>query len=116
MIETTQPKPETISFCGLYCAGCGSFNKGKCPGCAGNTKATWCKIRTCCMEKGIRSCADCKEFANPNDCKKFNNFVAKLFALVFRSNRLASIEMIKQQGYEGYAKYCVDNKLMVVRK
>lgn len=116
MSETTQVKPETVSFCGLYCAGCRSYIKGKCPGCAGNTKATWCKIRTCCMDKGIKSCADCTGFANPMDCKKFNNFVGRMFALVFRSDRAASIEMIKNIGYEGYAKHCVENKIMVIRK
>lgn len=116
MSETTQVKPEIISFCGLYCTGCRSYIKGKCPGCEGNIKATWCKIRTCCMDKGIKSCADCKEFADPMKCKKFNNFVSKVFALVFRSDRAASIEMIKKVGYEGYARHCADNGLMVIRK
>ncbi|HEX2937165.1 MAG TPA: DUF3795 domain-containing protein [Bacteroidales bacterium] len=116
MSETTLVKPETISFCGLYCAGCRSYIKGKCPGCEGNTKATWCKIRTCCMDKGIKSCADCIEYSKPMDCKKFNNFVSRMFALVFRSDRAASIEMIKKIGYDGYAQYCTENKIMVIRK
>jgi hypothetical protein len=68
------------------------------------------------MDKGIKSCADCKEFTNPMDCKKFNNFVGRMFALVFRSDRAASIEMIKNVGYEGYATHCVENKTMVIRK
>jgi hypothetical protein len=105
-----------ISYCGLYCSNCRSYLKGKCPGCAENEKATWCKIRTCCKENGIKSCADCKEFSNPAECKKFNNFVSKIFALVFRSDRAASIEMIKKEGYKAYAKFCVDNKMMVIRK
>jgi hypothetical protein len=105
-----------ISYCGLYCSGCRSYLKGKCPGCDGNEKATWCKIRTCCKEKGIKSCADCNEFSNPAECKKFNNFVSKVFAFVFHSDRIASIAMIKKDGYDGYAKFCIDNKLMVIRK
>jgi hypothetical protein len=68
------------------------------------------------MKNGYMSCADCKEFANPIDCRKFNNFVSKMFAFVFRSDRPASITLIKKEGYDGYAKYCRDNKLMVVRK
>jgi hypothetical protein len=115
-MNTTESNVSLISYCGLYCANCRSYLKGKCPGCAGNDKATWCKIRTCCKVKGYNSCADCTEFSNPMECTKFNNFVSKIFSLVFRSNRAASIERIKKEGYEAYVKYCMDNKIMVVRK
>jgi hypothetical protein len=116
MNQTIESKPEMVSFCGLYCGGCRSYLKGKCPGCAGNAKATWCKVRKCCMEKGIKSCADCTEFINPMECKKFNNFVSKVFAFVFRSDRAASIDMIKKIGYEGFTQHCLDNNIMVIRK
>jgi hypothetical protein len=115
-METNQSNGQIISYCGLYCSNCRSYKKGKCPGCQGNAKATWCKIRSCCMEKGYKSCAECAEFSNPMDCKKFNNFVSRIFALVFRSDRAASIEMIKKQGYDNYTKFCADNKIMVIRK
>lgn len=115
-METNILKESVISYCGLYCTNCRSFISGKCPGCSENTKATWCKIRSCCMAKNIKSCADCSEFSNPRECKKFNNLVSKLFALVFRSDRAASIEWIKKEGYENYAAYCKDKKIMVLHK
>ena len=105
-----------IAFCGLYCAACDRYKKEKCPGCLNNTKATWCKIRTCNMEHGYNSCADCTEYANPNDCKKFNNIVSKFFALVFKSNRPACIAMIKEKGYENFAAYMAANNLQSIRR
>lgn len=108
--------PKLIAYCGLYCAACGSYAKGKCPGCQQNAKATWCKVRSCNMEHGYSSCADCKEFVNPMDCKKFNNPVSKIFALVFRSDRAASIQLLKEKGYDGYAAYMTGNKLQVIKR
>ncbi len=29
----------------------------KCPGCKNNEKASWCKIRQCCISKGYHTCA-----------------------------------------------------------
>ena len=36
---------QLIAACGLYCANCRTFKKGKCPGCAQKQNASWCKIR-----------------------------------------------------------------------
>jgi hypothetical protein len=87
-----------VAFCGLYCGGCRAYLNDKCSGCKENVKATWCKIKTCCMENKYVSCADCKDFKDVNDCKKFNNFISKIFAFVFRSNRKACIEQIQEKG------------------
>jgi hypothetical protein len=116
MNKTIESNPNMIAFCGLYCGACRSYLKGKCPGCAENTKATWCNVRKCCMERGIKSCADCTEYTHAMDCKKFNNFISKIFAFVFRSDRAASIEKIKKIGYMQYSHYCADNKIQVIRK
>ena len=91
-----------IAYCGLYCGACGSYLKGKCPGCKENVKATWCKTRLCCMENNYSSCADCKK-AELMACKKFNNLFSKLIGLVLRSDRPACIRRIKETGYEKYA-------------
>jgi hypothetical protein len=96
-----------VAYCGLYCGECWAYKKGKCPGCQKNEKASWCKIRKCCQESGICSCADCQAFANTAECKKFNNIFSKFFALVFRSNRQACIDRIKEKGYEAYAEEMV---------
>jgi hypothetical protein len=105
-----------IAKCGLYCAGCGRYQKGKCPGCTKNSKATWCSVRSCCTSGGYESCADCKEFPNVMECKKYNNAMSKLFGLVFRSDRQACINLIKARGYEDFAVYMSTNKLQVIRK
>jgi hypothetical protein len=105
-----------IAFCGLYCAACGSYKKGKCPGCAKNEKAGWCRIRTCCMEHNYKSCADCQTYSNPMECKVFNNFISKVFAVLFKSDRQACINMIKEKGYEGFAAYMAENRLQSIRR
>lgn len=105
-----------VAYCGLYCAACGKFQKGSCPGCVKNEKAAWCKIRTCCIENGYKSCADCKEFSNVMDCKKYNNFISKVFGFVFRSNRAACIAMIKEGDYKKYADYMTEHKMQSMRR
>ncbi|MFC1960523.1 DUF3795 domain-containing protein [Chloroflexota bacterium] len=95
--------PKLVAFCGLYCGACRQNKNGKCPGCAENEKAGWCKIRTCCQEHGYATCADCTEFANIRDCQKVNNLMARVFSLVFRSNRPANIVRIKKIGVAAYA-------------
>lgn len=71
-----------VAKCGLYCGNCGKFKNGKCAGCEANTKATWCKTRTCCMENGFSTCAVCT-LTNPSECKMFNNFVSNIFSVIF---------------------------------
>ena len=107
---------ELIAYCGLYCGACKKYLAGSCPGCHENQKAGWCKIRSCNIEHGYASCADCKEFINPRDCKKFNNFISKIFALIFKSDRAACIAMIRESGYEGFAGYMAENNLQSVKK
>ena len=105
-----------VSFCGLYCGSCGKYLKGKCSGCVENEKASWCKIRKCCMEKGINSCAECNEFADVKDCKLFDNFVSKMFEFVFKSDRKAGIQKIKDSGYEEFARFMAENELISMKK
>ncbi len=95
--------PKLIAYCGLYCGACKGYLKGKCQGCPENEKAGWCKIRACCQKNQYSSCADCKEFSDPNECKMFNNFLSKIFAFFFRSNRAACITQIKEIGLPSYA-------------
>ena len=105
-----------VAYCGLYCGACGSYLKEKCPGCHKNVKAGWCKIRACCMSKAIVSCAVCAEFSDPRQCGKFNNAVAKLFALIFKSDRPACIAQIKALGMEGHAKRMAEMKTQTIKK
>ncbi len=105
-----------VAYCGLYCGSCKRYLKGKCPGCHKNERATWCKIRLCCMDNDYYTCADCKEFKDVNDCKMFNNIFSKFFALVFRSDRKKCVERIKQVGIEKYSVEMAEKKEMSLKK
>lgn len=101
------PDKSLVAFCGLYCGECRAYKKGKCPGCAGNSKATWCKIRECNAERGYSTCAECTEFADVRECRKFHNVMSRFFSFVFNSNRPACIARVKELGLEEYAAYMV---------
>jgi len=99
-----------IAACGLYCAACGKFRSNKCPGCAGNEKATWCKIRTCCSEKKIANCSSCQEFSNPQDCRKYNNLIARSIEFFFRSDRKQCIFFLRDNGADRYAGFMAEKE------
>jgi len=105
-----------IAYCGLYCGGCKAYTHGKCPGCHENKKASWCKIRKCCIENGNASCADCKIHTTPEECKKFNNMISKIFSFIFGSDRPACIAMIKEKGYESYAEEMARRKTQAIKR
>ena len=107
---------ELVAYCGLYCGACRKYMSDKCPGCRENSKATWCKIRPCCVDRDIASCADCTEFDRASDCKKFNNLIARLFSLIFRSNRPACIQQIKELGIQGHADNMTETKRQSIKK
>jgi hypothetical protein len=110
------PDPTLVAYCGLFCGACGSYLKERCVGCSGNDKASWCQIRLCCKGKNIFSCAECAEFPDAMDCKKFNNFMSKIFGLLFKSDRGACIRQIKALGREGHAKKMAELKAQTIKK
>lgn len=107
---------ELVSACGLYCGTCRKYLKGSCPGCRENHKAAWCKIRLCVREKGYDTCAQCTAFPDVNQCSKFNTLVAKLFSLVFRSDRKASLAFIAESGTEAYAAQMQETGMVVFKR
>lgn len=104
-----------VSYCGLYCGACKRYNSGGCPGCAKNEKATWCKTRTCNIEKGYRSCADCS-LSNLRECGKLHNFISKAFGMVFNTDRIAGLTLIREQGYGAFAQQMASAKQMSVKR
>jgi len=108
--------PDMVAYCGLYCGACRAYLKDRCPGCHENEKATWCKVRSCCIENRFASCADCREFPAPNDCRKFNNIVAKLFAFLFRSDRAACIAQLRELGIQGHADDMAKQKRQTIKR
>jgi hypothetical protein len=105
-----------VAFCGLYCGACKKFLSEKCPGCAKNEKASWCKVRACCLENSHASCAECVTFADPMDCKKFNNFISRAAGFVLRSDRAACIARIKAIGLDAFAAEMAEQKIMTIGK
>lgn len=99
-----------VACCGLYCGGCGRYRVGKCPGCLENVKASWCRVRACCLSTGRSSCADCSEFRDVRECKVFFNPIARIIGFVFRSNRSACIGYIRQRGREAFAEEMASRK------
>lgn len=90
-----------IARCGLYCGACRRYLQDKCQGCRLNDKASWCGIRKCVREKGLSTCAGCG--TEVIDCKTYSNFIAKIFAFIFKSDRQACIRFIKEHGEQAYA-------------
>jgi hypothetical protein len=107
---------ELVAYCGLYCGACGAYRHGRCPGCHDNTKATWCKVRTCCTDARYASCAECQTVSDPRDCKRFNNLISKLFGLIFRSDRRACIVQIQEKGLQGHAEIMANRQTQSIRR
>ena len=91
-----------IAACGLFCGTCRKFAKGSCPGCHPNERASWCKVRACCIGHGWQSCAECT-LMPLESCGKFNNFIARIFGLVVRSDRRGGGERSREVGCEALA-------------
>ena len=105
-----------VACCGLYCGACGAHTSGKCKGCRENTRAGWCKVRSCCAAKQIATCAECAECPDPRACGKFDNVVSRLFGLVFRSDRAACIAQIRKLGLEGHARTMAEARSQTIRR
>ncbi|MGA2061582.1 MAG: DUF3795 domain-containing protein [Thermoguttaceae bacterium] len=108
--------PKLVACCGLYCGACRAYLGGRCPGCRENHKASWCKVRVCCISNQFASCAECKEFQNPQDCRMFNNWISKLFGLIFRSDRAACVRQIRQIGLEAHAADMAGKKRQTIKR
>lgn len=104
-----------VAYCGLYCGACKSFKKGKCLGCYGNEKATWCEIRKCCRKNDYSTCADCR-IVSFEECKKYNNIFAKFIGFITWTNRSKCIDLIKITGAEAFATYMNEKNQMSIKK
>jgi hypothetical protein len=102
----SQPKREEhIAACGLFCTNCSKFQRGRCQGCQTAPAFSRCSARACCAEKNITGCWECRDFAAPADyrtCPHLNNLIAKVFALIFRSDRPGSLALLRDHGREKF--------------
>lgn len=107
---------DKVAYCGLYCGVCRQYLEGQCQGCLQNHSATWCHVRTCCMENKCRSCASCAQHPDPSSCRKLNGVMAKIIAFFFNSDRIACLKSIKSRGLEAHADYMAFHKSRTIRK
>lgn len=114
MEKQIEANEELIAFCGLYCGACPQYLKNICPSCRKHERATWCKVRTCCISNNLSSCADCS--TNVLECKKFTNFISKVFSFFFNSDRRACIERIKTIGRAEYAKEMTEKRVHSIKR
>ncbi len=114
--ETQKASNNVVAACGLYCSECPKFKNGKCPGCRENTKASWCKVRSCNIELDQSTCAECKSFANLKECKKLNNPISKIFSIIFKSDRIAGLEYIRAYGEEAFCQHLKEKGKMAFKK
>jgi len=92
-----------LAYCGLVCSQCGMYRKEKCRGCHSDKPMyAKCKIKACAKERNYTSCAECVDFENLKDCKKLNNFISKIFGLIFRSDRIGNLYRIRKIGLDKF--------------
>ena len=92
-----------LAYCGLVCSQCGMFIKRKCQGCH-SKKPMYknCKIKKCAQTKGHSSCAECRDFENLKECKKLHNLVSRFFGFIFRTDRIANLNRIREIGLDKF--------------
>lgn len=103
-----------IAACGLYCGACRKYLSAKCPGCHENKKASWCRIRSCAINKSFHTCAECAR--DVTGCKVYSNLVGKIFAVLFRSDRPACIRYIKEHGEQAFAEEMTRRKCQTIKR
>lgn len=90
-----------IGCCGAYCGTCRVIKDGLCKGCKlgydsgeRDIDKARCKIKVCCLKKGLDSCADCTELSS---CSILNIFYNKN-GYKYKKYKEA-IEYIQENGY-----------------
>lgn len=114
-MRTIEAKKELVAYCGLYCGSCKAYLKEKCPGCAKNEKAAWCKIRSCNMQNGTAACAECKT-TSAAECKDYNTVFGKVIEFFTGTDRKKCLAMIDSDGIEKFAEYMAEKKIMSIKK
>lgn len=94
-------QPVIVAYCGLVCTDCGAFKKGKCQGCHSDKPMfRGCPIKKCATGQQFATCADCRDFSDLKRCRKLNNFISKIFGLIFKHDRIGHLNEIRTVGLE----------------
>ena len=98
-------KEFVLAYCGLVCSQCGAYLNQRCRGCYSDKPMSLnCKVKPCAQEKNYSSCAECKDFADFKKCKKLNNWISKIFGFIFRTDRIANLNQIREIGLDRFKK------------
>jgi hypothetical protein len=93
-----------IGCCGAYCRTCRAFLDGSCKGCklgyadgSRDLAKAKCRMKVCCLGRGLETCADCPEL---HTCETMVGFFNKK-GYKYRKYREA-IEFIRAHGYPAF--------------
>jgi len=95
-----------IGCCGAVCKTCPPYKNRICRGCktgyenkARDIRRAKCRIKVCCIKKGLISCGDCSDFSS---CTIIQGLYEKN-GYKYKKYR-ESMEFIRQHGYEEFLK------------
>jgi hypothetical protein len=54
------------------------------------------------LDNEYDTCADCKDFQELRKCKKLNNIISKLFGFFSKTDRIESLNRIREIGLEKF--------------
>jgi hypothetical protein len=93
-----------IGCCGAYCGTCPEYRKARCRGCKigyesgeRDIRRARCRMKICCIEKGLETCADCDDYVG---CRNIREFYGKN-AYKYRKYREATL-FIRERGYQAF--------------
>ena len=95
---------EEIGCCGAYCGTCQVLRTGACQGCklgyatgVRDVEKAKCKMKVCCVTKGLNSCADCGEYETCGMLREFHGKNGYKYTKYHQA-----IEYIRENGYEHF--------------
>lgn len=95
---------EDIGCCGAFCGTCPVYKNDLCKGCKIGYKTgerdlakAKCKMKICCLQKGLISCADCDQFET---CSTLNEFYSKK-GYKYKKYK-ESLDFIRTSGYDDF--------------
>ena len=62
----------------------------------------------------FHTCAECS--LNVKECKLFSNWIGKVFAFLFKSDRPACIRYIKEKGEQAFAEEMAKRKCQTIKR
>lgn len=95
---------EHIGCCGAYCGACRALLDLSCRGCklgysdgSRSISAARCRMKVCCLDKGLQACTDCAEL---DTCRNIGEFFGKN-GYKYRKYR-ESTEFIRANGHAAF--------------